>query len=136
MNEFEYFRRGRASTRKRFNTLGYSCGDPHLLPDGSPSLVACDSRLMKKVLDFWSLLEWRIRETLVGDKGGGGNPLRHRGKGVRPCVWKEVPEQVSSNWQAEDQELRRVSWMELVWDRDAWRQAVKTCVAPMRGGAV
>lgn len=47
-----------------------------------------DTRMVKQVLNSWSLFdEWRTRESLVGDRVGAGNPLRARGRGVRPCVW-------------------------------------------------
>lgn len=76
-----------------------------------------DSRIAKKVLDFQPLLEWRTRQTLAGDSGGGGNPLHHRGRGVRSCVWEEIMEQVSDSRQNEDQAPRRVSWTEFALDR-------------------
>lgn len=60
-------------------------------------------RIVKKVLDFRSLLERGMRQTLVADNGGGGNSLHHRGRGVRPCIREKVLEQVSDSWQSEDQ---------------------------------
>lgn len=90
-----------------------------------------DSRVVQKVLHFRSLFEWRTRQDLVGARGGGGTPLRHRGRGVRPCVWEEFPEQLSNMWQEIEQEAQRGSWTELALNRESWRQAVNKFVATM-----
>lgn len=88
------------------------------------------------VMDFRGLLEWRTRQATAGDKGGGGNPLRHRGRGVRPCVWEIAPEQVGSMWQDSTQAPQRFAWTELAQDRNEWRAVVKKFVATMKGAGV
>lgn len=92
--------RWRTST---FNTLGYSLWGPAQV---KPWLTFVghvfridDTRIAKQVLEFRSSFEWQRRRTLVGDRGGGGRPLRHCGRRVRPCVCEKVPEQASNMWQ-------------------------------------
>lgn len=60
--------------------------------------------------------------------------LRQRGRGARPCAWDKILEQVSKNWQSDDQAPQRVSRTDLALGR-TWRTAVRKCVASTRGGA-
>lgn len=124
-----FFRGWRANTRERFNDLGHSvCGPAQVerwLTFAERVARMEDSRVVKKVLRFRPLLEGRTRQDLVGARGGGGNPLRHRGQGVRHCVWEKAPEQVSRMWQAEDQKPQRSSWTELASTRESWHDAGK-----------
>lgn len=83
------FRDWRANTRKRFNLFGRSLRGPAqverwLIFGGHLSRMG-DAMIMKQVLHFRSF----ARLSLVGDRGGGRNPLWHCGRGVRPCVLKK-----------------------------------------------
>lgn len=125
-----FSRRWRANATKRFNDLGHSLWGPAQVK----RWLTCAGQWLvwiEKLLHVLSLFEWRTRQDLVGAMGGGGDPLRHRGRGVRPCVWEEFPEQLSNMWQEIEQEAQRGSWTELALNRESWRQAVNKFVATM-----
>lgn len=132
-----YFRRWRVSTRTRFNALGHSlCGPAQVkrrLTFAGHLARMDDTRIAKQVLDFRSLFEWRTPQSLVGDGGGGGDPSRHRGRGVSPCDWEKTPEQASNMWQETVQHPQQALWTELVVGREVWRKAVKRFAGSMQG---